>query len=72
MIMADDLGWNDVGFRGGKIKTPNIDALAERGIILNNYYTAPNCGPSRAQFLTGVYSYETIYYYLNCWLHLLY
>ena len=55
MMMADDLGWNDVGFRGGKIKTPNIDALAERGIILNNYYTAPNCGPSRAQFLTGMY-----------------
>ncbi|XP_067945659.1 arylsulfatase B-like isoform X2 [Watersipora subatra] len=55
MMMADDLGWNDVGFNGGKIKTPNMDALARNGIILNNYYTAPNCGPSRAQFLTGKY-----------------
>lgn len=53
MIMADDLGWNDVGFHGSDIATPNIDQLAANGIVLNNYYTAPNCGPSRAQFLTG-------------------
>lgn len=53
--MADDLGWNDVGFhnRHEEIDTPNIDQLARDGLELTNYYTAPNCGPSRAQFLTG-------------------
>ena len=54
-IMADDLGWNDVGFHNqyGEIKTPNIDSLAQDGVELTNYYTAPYCGPSRAQLLTG-------------------
>ena len=53
--MADDLGWNDVGFHNqyGEIKTPNIDALAQDGVELTNYYTAPNCGPSRAQILAS-------------------
>ena len=53
MIMADDLGWNDVGYHGSEIRTPNIDSLANNGVKLENYYTAPNCGPSRAQLMTG-------------------
>ncbi|KAF6030381.1 ARSJ [Bugula neritina] len=56
-IMADDLGFNDVGYHGyGEIMTPNIDALARDGVRLENYYVAPLCGPTRTQFLTGRYS----------------
>lgn len=58
--MADDLGWNDVGFHNKRceIDTPNIDQLARDGIELTNYYTAPSCGPSRAQLLTGKLKYQ--------------
>jgi arylsulfatase B len=54
-ILADDLGWGDVGFHGGSIKTPNIDQLAEDGVELTRYYTAPICSPTRAGLMTGRY-----------------
>src|SRR5262245_32731126 len=55
VIVADDLGYADIGVHGGKIvPTPHIDALAARGVRCSSgYVSAPYCSPSRAGFLTG-------------------
>jgi arylsulfatase A-like enzyme len=55
-IVADDLGWRDVGFNGATdIKTPNLDKLAETGARLEQFYAQPMCTPTRAALLTGRY-----------------
>ncbi len=55
ILLADDLGWTDVGFHGGGIPTPNIDRIAAEGAQLNRYYVAPVCSPTRAGLMTGRY-----------------
>ena len=55
VILADDLGNADLGYRGSKIKTPNIDALAKGGVRLESYYGLPVCTPARAALMTGRY-----------------
>ena len=52
-IMADDIGYQDAGFRGSEIPTPNMDRLANSGVILKFHYVMPQCSPTRAAFLTG-------------------
>lgn len=53
VMVADDLGWNDVGFHGGDIDTPSLDRLAAEGVELNRFYTTPICSPTRAALMTG-------------------
>ncbi len=53
LIMADDLGWGDVGYHGAEIRTPTLDRLAAEGIRLDRYYTHPSCTPTRTAFYSG-------------------
>lgn len=53
IIVADDLGWADVGFHGGEIETPALDRLAREGAELDRFYTTPICSPTRAALMTG-------------------
>ncbi len=53
ILLADDLGWADVGYHGGVIDTPNIDRLAKEGMRLENFHVAPLCSPTRAGLMTG-------------------
>lgn len=55
MILADDLGNADLGYRGSKIRTPNIDSLAENGVRLESFYGMPLCTPARSALMTGRY-----------------
>lgn len=59
-IMADDLGWQDVGFMGSRwFETPNLDKLAKESLVLTQAYMYPTCSPSRAALLTGKHSFKT-------------
>jgi arylsulfatase A-like enzyme len=53
LIVADDLGYADIGVYGSDIKTPNIDALAAEGILFTQFHTAPSCAPTRAMLMSG-------------------
>lgn len=54
VVLADDVGFSDIGAFGSEIKTPSLDALAEEGMQLTAFHAAPTCGPSRTMLLTGV------------------
>ena len=58
LIVADDLGYTDVGFFGGEIPTPNLDALAMEGLRFTNFHAAPSCAPTRAMLMSGTTSVE--------------
>jgi len=55
LIMADDMGWSDIGCYGGEIATPNIDRIAEEGMLWTNFYNNAKCTTTRASLLTGLY-----------------
>jgi len=59
IILADDLGYSDLGCYGGEIKTPNLDALAANGLRFTQFYNGARCCPSRASLLTGLYPHQT-------------
>ena len=54
IILADDMGYSDMGMFGSEIKTPNMDALASNGVRFTNFYTHASCSPSRSMLLSGV------------------
>jgi len=54
VILADDLGYSDLGSYGGEIRTPNLNALAEQGVQLTNFHSGPTCGPTRAMLMSGI------------------
>jgi len=58
LILADDLGWSDLGCYGGEIATPNLDALAAGGVRFTQFYNSARCCPSRASLLTGLYPHQ--------------
>jgi arylsulfatase len=58
VMLADDLGFADLGCYGSEIDTPNLDALAARGVMSTNFHTAPMCSPTRASLLTGLESHR--------------
>ena len=58
LILADDLGWSDLGCYGGEIRTPQLDALATGGVRFTQFYTSTRCCPSRASLLTGRYPHQ--------------
>ncbi|KAK3801544.1 hypothetical protein RRG08_047210 [Elysia crispata] len=58
-IVADDLGWNDVGWHNPEVLTPNLNSLAASGIKLEASYVQPTCTPSRNSLMTGMFPYHT-------------
>ena len=54
LIVADDLGYGDIGFNGSEIETPNLDLLARSGLRFDQFHTLPTCSPTRSMLLTGV------------------
>ena len=58
VILADDMGFSDIGCYGSEIPTPNLDALAAGGLRFTQFYNNSRCSPSRASLLTGVYPHQ--------------
>ncbi|MBI9072965.1 MAG: sulfatase-like hydrolase/transferase [Melioribacteraceae bacterium] len=58
IILADDMGFSDIGCYGGEINTPNIDNLAENGMRFMQFYNTARCSPTRASLLTGLYPHQ--------------
>ena len=58
LIMADDMGYSDIGCYGGEINTPNIDGLAKNGLKFTQFYNTARCCPTRASLLSGLYPHQ--------------
>src|SRR4051794_28217902 len=60
LIVADDLGYSDVGCYGGEIATPTLDQLAKDGLRFTQFYNTGRCWPTRAALMTGYYAQEVL------------
>jgi arylsulfatase len=53
LVVADDMGWTDLGSFGSEIETPNLDALGQRGVVFTDFHTSVSCSPTRSMLLSG-------------------
>jgi len=53
LVMVDDMGWTDIGSFGSEIATPNVDALAKRGVRFSDFHVSVSCSPTRSMLLSG-------------------
>ncbi|MDH3923339.1 MAG: sulfatase-like hydrolase/transferase, partial [Xanthomonadales bacterium] len=53
LVVADDLGWTDIGSYGGEIDTPNLDSLAKQGVKFTDFHVSVSCSPTRSMLLSG-------------------
>ena len=58
LILVDDMGYSDIGCYGGEILTPNIDALASKGVRITQFYNTSRSCPARASLMTGLYQHQ--------------
>jgi len=58
-VIADDMGWGDVGYHGSEIRTPELDRLAAGGVMFEQFYVNPVCSPTRATLMTGRFGVNT-------------
>jgi len=58
LIMADDMGYSDIGCFGSEIQTPNLDKMAKNGVVFTQFYNGARCCPTRASLLTGLYAHQ--------------
>lgn len=58
LIMVDDMGFSDLGYHGGEIETPNLDALAQGGVRFSQFYNSGRCCPTRATLMTGLHPHQ--------------
>ena len=58
LIVADDLGYSDIGVFGGEISTPTLDSLAKEGLQLTNFHVLPSCSPTRSVLMSGVDNHQ--------------
>ena len=58
LIMADDMGYSDIGCYGGEIRTPNLDGLAAGGLRFTQFYNTARCCPTRASLMSGLYQHQ--------------
>ena len=59
LIIVDDMGFSDLGYHGGEINTPNVDALAHGGVRFSQFYNSGRCCPTRATLMTGNHPHQT-------------
>ena len=60
LVVADDLGWTDIGSYGGEIDTPHLDALAQQGVKFTDFHVSVSCSPTRSRLMSGNCPCQTV------------